>query len=412
MDSRRHFIGKVASGLAGTLAAGPAEALGASDRIRIGVIGAGDRGMELVAQIRACPNAEIAAFADVFCRRLERAQGAIPSAALYSDYRRLLDDSSIDAVAIATPPHLHAAQFIASLDAGKHVYQERTMAFSLDHAKKMRAAYQRYGSKRTVQIGHQACSTGQMADARQFLSDPARMGTITAITMQMHRNTPGAKPQWSRTALLTADVNAQNVAWEDFWGEAFVGDAGPRPFDANRFIHWRYFWETSGGNVFEGMSQQLSFWYKALSLKIPQTASMKGGIYLWKDGREVPDTMSVTLQQPEEILINWVSGAGNNQLGASEDVLGTHGTISRASQIRYIAQKINRPSANVSEMTGRSTHTPHAHMENFLDCIRSGEEPNCSFDLGFRVSVACRMAVDSHRTGRTLRWDPEREEIV
>ena len=407
MDSRRHFIGKVASGLAGTLAAGPAEALGASDRIRIGVIGAGDRGMELVAQIRACPNAEIAAFADVFSRRLERAQGVIPSAALYSDYRRLLDDSSIDAVVIATPPHLHAAQFIASLDAGKHVYQERVMAFLLDHAKKMRAAYQGYGSKRTVQIGHQACSSGQMADARQFLSDPARMGTTTAITMQMHRNTPGNKPQWSRAALLTPDVNAQSVAWEEF-----LGDGGPRPFDANRFIHWRYFWETSGGNVFEGMSQQLSFWYKALSLKIPQTASMKGGIYLWKDGREVPDTMSVTLQQPEEILINWVSGAGNNQLGASEDALGTHGTISRASQIRYIAQKINRPPANGSEMTGRSTHTPHAHMENFLDCIRSGKEPNCPFDLGFRVSVACRMAVDSYRTGRTLRWDPEREEIV
>ena len=139
---------------------------------------------------------------------------------------------------------------------------------------------------------------------------------------------------------------------------------------------------------------------------------MKGGNYLWKDGREVPDTMSVTLQQPEEILINWVSGAGNNQLGASEDALGTHGTISRASQIRYIAQKINRPAGAGSEMTGRSTHTPHAHMENFLDCIRSGKEPNCPFDLGFRVAVACRMAVDSYRTGRTLRWDPEREEIV
>ena len=414
MDSRRHFIGKVASGLAGTLAAGPAEVWGANDRIRIGVIGAGDRGMELVAQIRACPNTEIAAFADVYSRRLERAGGAVPSAALYSDYRRLLEDSSIDAVAIATPPHLHASQFVDSLDAGKHVYQERIMAFSLGHARQMRAAHQRYGAKRTVQIGHQACSSGQMTDARQFLSDPARMGTITAITMQMHRNTPGNKPQWSRAALLTPDVNAQNVAWEGFLGEASVGDAATRPFDANRFVHWRYFWETSGGNVFEGMSHQLSFWYKALNLQIPQTASMKGGNYLWKDGREVPDTMSVTLQQPEEILINWVSGAGNNQLGASEDALGTHGTISRASQIRYLAQKINRPGGSGAggDMAGRATHTPHAHMQNFFDCIRSGKEPNCPFDLGFRVSVACRMAVDSYRTGRTLRWDSEREEIV
>ncbi|HEY6342321.1 MAG TPA: Gfo/Idh/MocA family oxidoreductase [Bryobacteraceae bacterium] len=405
MDSRRRFIGQVATGLAGTLAAGPAEVLGASDRIRVGIVGAGDRGMELAAQIRACPNTEIAAFADIFSRRLERAGGAAPSATLYSDYRRLLDDPSIDAVAIATPPHLHASQFVDALAAGKHVYQERTMAFSLDHAKKMRSAYRKCGTRLTVQIGHQACSSGQMADARQFLSDASRMGNITAITMQMHRNTPGNKPLWARPALLTPDVNAQNVAWEEF-----LGDVPVRPFDAHRFIHWRYFWETSGGNVFEGMSQQLSFWYKALGLRIPQSASMRGGVYLWKDGRDVPDTMSVILQQPEEILISWVSSSGNNRLGAGEDVLGTHGTISRASQLRYAPQRVNH--AGAGEMTGRSTRTPHGHMENFFDCIRSGREPNCPFDLGFRVSVACRMAVDSYRTGRTLRWDTEREEIV
>ena len=137
---------------------------------------------------------------------------------------------------------------------------------------------------------------------------------------------------------------------------------------------------------------------------------MEGGIYLWKDGREVPDTMSVTLQQPEEILISWVSGVGNNQLGVSEDVLGTHGSISRASQVRYVPQKVNRPSA--AEMTGRAAHTPQAHMQNFFDCIRSGKEPNCPFDLGYRVSIACRMAVDSYRAGRALRWDAVREEIV
>ena len=79
MDSRRNFIGKVATGLAGTLAAGPAEVLGAAERIRVGVIGAGDRGTELLSQIRACPNTEVAAFADVYSRNLERAKGAVPA---------------------------------------------------------------------------------------------------------------------------------------------------------------------------------------------------------------------------------------------------------------------------------------------------------------------------------------------
>jgi hypothetical protein len=231
------------------------------------------------------------------------------------------------------------------------------------------------------------------------------MGKITALTMQMHRNTPHNKAQWARPALLGPGVSADKVAWE-----AFLGEAPEHPFDAHRFVHWRYFWDYSGGNVFEGMSQQLSFWYKALDLQIPRNASMEGGVYLWKDGREVPDTMSVTLQQPEEILVSWVSGMGNSQLGVGEDVLGTNGSIVRASQVRYIPQKINRPSG--TEMAGRTPHVPHAHMQNFFDCIRSGKETNCPFDLGFRVSVACRMAVDSYRLRRTLHWDPVREEIV
>jgi predicted dehydrogenase len=405
MDSRRNFIGKVATGLAGTLAAGPAEVLGAADRIRVGVIGAGDRGTELVSQIRACPNTEIAAFADIYSRNLERAQAGVPGAEGYSDYRRLLEDRSIDAVVIATPPHLHAAQFVSALDAGKHVYIERVMAFSMDHAKLMRAAHLKQAAKCTVQVGHQACSFGHMTDVRQFLSEPDRMGRVTAVTMQMHRNTPIGKPQWARPALLTPDMNEKNVAWEEF-----LGETPARSFDAHRLVHWRYFWDTSGGSVFEGMSHQLAFWYKALRLQIPRAASMEGGIYLWKDGRETPDTVTVSLQQPEEILINWMSGFGNNQLGISEDVLGTHGTISRAAQVRYVPQRANRPAGG--EMAGRSSHVPQAHMQNFFDCIRSGKEPNCPFDLGFRVSVACRMAVDSYRLGRALRWDAAREEIV
>lgn len=404
MDSRRNFIGKVATGLAGTLAAGPAEVLGAAERVRVGVIGAGDRGTELLSQIRACPNTEVAALADIYSRNLERAQGAVPGAAAYPDYRKLLEDRSIDAVVIATPPHLHAAQFVDALDAGKHVYVEKVMAFNLDHAKRMRAAHQRH-NRLAVQVGHQACSYGQMGDVRHFLSDPDRMGHITAVAMQMHRNTPLNKPQWSRPALLTPDVNARNIAWEQFLGESQAV-----PFDPQRFIHWRYFWDTSGGGVFEGMSQQLAFWYKALRLQVPRSASMAGGIYLWKDGRETPDTVSVSLQQPEEILVNWVSGFGNNQLGVTEDVLGTHGSISRTAQVRYIPQKINRPAGG--EMVGRASHVPQAHMANFFDSIRMSREPNCPFELGYRVSVACRMAVDSYRLGRPVRWDAAHEEIV
>jgi predicted dehydrogenase len=399
MDSRRKFIGTVATGLATTLAS-PRGILGANERIRLGIIGIGDRGTEIVRQAMACPDVDFVAFADIYTRRLENAKKLAPATATYLDHRRLLDDKSIDAVLIATPQHLHCEHFVNSLAAGKHVYQEKTMAFTVEHAKRMREAYRKAG-KRTVQIGHQSCSSGQAVDAARFLNNGG-MGKITAVHMHMYRNTPHGKPQWSRP--VYPDVTPENVLWN-----SFLGEAPRREFDANRYVNWRFFWDYSGGNVYENMCHQLSFWYKSLDLAIPKAVNMTGGIYLWKDGREVPDTMNVTLEQPEETLISWDSGFGNNQLGVSEDVLGTDGTISKGQQIRYTPQKVNRPDG--VEALGRETSDPKAHMQNFLDCIRSGKPTNCPFELGFRVSVACRMAVESYRQGRTMRWDPVKEEI-
>jgi predicted dehydrogenase len=243
-----------------------------------------------------------------------------------------------------------------------------------------------------------------MIDAQQWLSDPQKLGKITAIDMHMYRNTPHGKPQWSRTARITPDMNPENILWK-----SFLGDAPPRDFDPNRYMNWRFFFDYSGGNVYENMCHQMSFWYKALKLQVPKAVTMNGGIYLWKDGREVPDTMTVSVEQPEEMLITWASGFGNNQLGITEDVLGDNGTIQRANQLHYLPQKMNSPTG--TEMTGNAKAVPHEHMLNFFDCVRTGKEPNCPFDLGYRVAIACRMALDSYRFGRTVRWDAKKEDF-
>jgi len=399
MQSRRNFIGRVATGLAGTLAG--SNVLGANERIRLGVIGAGARGSELLREALACPNTECAGMADVYSKRLEAAQAIAPAAKLYRDYRRLLEDPGVDAVLIATPPHLHAAQFTAALQADKHVYQERVMAFTLEDAKRMRGAWQQARGL-TVQVGHQSCSSGQVADAAAFLK-PEWIGKITGIRAQFFRNTPHGKPQWARP--LYPDMTPENIAWD-----AFLGEAAEHEFDANRFLNWRLFQDYSGGSVTENLSTQLAFWYKLLGLEIPHAVTMTGGVYLWKDCREVPDTMHVSLEHSEELLFSWDSGFGNSQPGVSEEVLGTDGTIARSQQIRYVPQKVNRPAGN--EMTGTARTEPRAHMRNFLEAIRGRQEPNCTVELGFRVSIACRMALESYSRQRTVLWDPAREEIV
>jgi predicted dehydrogenase len=398
MQTRRNFIGNVATGLAGSFATG--RVLGANERLRIGVIGVGDRGTQLTREAVACADVELAAFADVYARRLADATKLAPDAKTYVDYRQMLDDSSLDAVLIATPQHLHAECFIAAMGAGKHVYQEKAMAFTLEQAKAMRAAYQRDGN-RVVQIGHQHCSLGHVTDALNYLAS-GNVGHVTAIRASMYRNTPHGKPQWTRP--VYPDMTAETIDWN-----AFVGSAPVRDFDADRYINWRLFQDYSGGNVHENMSQQLAFWYKVMGLDIPYAVTMSGGLYRWQDGREVPDTMNVVMEHPT-LLFSWDSGFGNNQLGVTEDVLGTDGTISRGQQIRYLPQKVNRPDG--IEMLGQTNTAPRAHMQNFLDSIRTGRQTNCPFEIGFRVSVACSMAIESFHAGRTVRWDPAKEEIV
>jgi predicted dehydrogenase len=396
--SRRQFIGRLATGL-GTLAA--SSVLGANDRIRIGIIGAGDRGMEDVRSAIACPNTEFVAFCDIYTKRLQDALKVAPNAKTYLDHREMLEDRSIDAVIVATPQHLHAEHFTAVMQAGKHCYQEKTMAFTVEHAKQMRAAYQKAGN-RVVQIGHQGCSSGQITDASAFLAT-GNVGKVTAIHAHMYRNTPHGKPQWSR--LVTPDMTSENILWKQF-----LGGAPDHEFDANRYLNWRFFWDYSGGNVYENMCHQVAFWYKVMNLNIPTAVNMSGGLYLWKDGREVPDTMNVSMEHSEELLFTWDSGFGNNQLGVTEDVLGTDGTISKSQQIRYTPQKVNRK--DLPEVLGNTPTAQNAHMQNFLDCIRSGKTPSCPLEVGFRTAIACRMAVESYRQSRTMKWDAAKEEIT
>ena len=399
MQTRRLFIGNVATGL-GSIATGTV--LDSNSRIRVGIVGYGERGAQLAREISASADTEIVAVADVYQRRLEEARLLGPAVSTHTDFRDLLTVPGLDAVFIATPPHLHAEPFLAALDAGKHVYVERPAAFSIDDARRMRAA-RTAASRCVVQAGHQVCSSGQVRDAGNFLAS-GQVGKVSAIRAQMFRNTPRGKPQWTRP--VYPDMTPANISWKDF-----LGDAPEREFDAHRFINWRLFHDYSGGAVHEHLSQQLAFWCKVMNLEIPAAVTMTGGVYLWKDGREVPDTMSVSMDHAVgDLLFAWNCGFGNSHPGVSEDVLGTDGTISRSQQIRYTPQKMNLP--NGLEILGQTPTAPRAHVQNFLDTIRNGGETNCTFELAYRVSVACRMAMESYQLRRTVYWDFEREEMV
>jgi predicted dehydrogenase len=414
MSTRREFVRNVLAGaaaLAVTETFASRRVLGANDRIRVGLIGAGGRGQEIFKSALKCPNTEAAAVADVYTRRLDEVKQFAPQIKIYQDFRKLLDDKSVDAVLIATPQHQHVLNFVPALQAGKDIYQEKTMAFNPDHAKRMRKAFQ--GSGRVVQIGIQSTSSAGVAQAKEYLT-PDKMGTITAIHTHHYRNAPYGG--WKRS--IPADCDEQHVDWL-----AFQGEAKKYPFDPNRVINWRFFWDYAGGNVYENMVHQVGFWYKLMGLKIPTAVTMTGANYLSPE-MQVPDTMDVTLVQPENLLFTWNSMFGNAYFGEGDDlVLGNKGTILRddADRVRYAppskprATKAAAPAPagakNSADIVGGGDATI-VHMQNFFDCVRSRKEPNCPFDLGFRSAIACYMANTSYREKRTVRWDEKTEEVV
>jgi predicted dehydrogenase len=269
------------------------------------------------------------------------------------------------------------------------------MTWSIEEAERCHDAARK--SNRVIQIGLQHQSSGPLADAKQWIKD-GLVGKVTHVESWMSRNTPRGKGQWVRA--IPADCNASNVDWN-----LFLNGRRSRPFDPNKFINWRLFWEFSGGNVTENMVHQIALIMRALDLPLPSSAYMTGGVFSEKDGREVPDTIAVTLDFPNDLTVTWQSTFSNSHFGLGERFLGTHGTIERLAGttdmvtgksqtgIWYFPEKVNRPDGATAEGQTKDMD----HMTNFIECVRSRKEPNASIEIGYRSAMAAHMANLAYR---------------
>jgi predicted dehydrogenase len=394
-NSRREFIRQAAIGAATLAAYPPSRVLGANDRVRVGMIGVGGRGQELLKQVLGVPDAQLVAIADVYTRSRDEAKQMAPGIQTLDDHRRLLDMKDIDAVIVASPLHIHARHFLDTLAAGKDLYSEKTMTWSVPEAEECLGAAKK--SDRVVQIGLQHESSGSLADARKWIKDGI-VGKVTQVESWMSRNTPHGKGQWVRK--VPADCTAQNVNWK-----AFLNGRPDREFDPFKFINWRLYWEFSGGNVTENMVHQIAWIMTALDLPEPSAAYMSGGVFSEKDGRQVPDTIVATLEYPADTVVTWQSTFSNSHYGLGERLLGSDGTIEHisgatdmvtgksAEGIRYYPEKANRHDG--AALTGE---TPNQnHMANWVDCVRTRKTPNASVEIGYRSAIAAHMVNTSYR---------------
>jgi predicted dehydrogenase len=396
---RREFLGIVAGAVA--YASFPSRVLGANDRIRIGLIGAGDRGQQVLKDALAQPGVECVAVADVYTLRHAQVTALVPSVVAYDDPRKLLDRKDIDAVIIATPLHLHAKYFLDSLSAGKDIYCEKTMTWDIPEAGACRNAAQK--SKQVVQIGLQHESSGELADARKWY-EQGMLGKVTMVESWMSRNTPHGHGQWYRA--IPSDCNPAHVNWD-----LFLVNRPKTAFDANQFINWRLFWEFSGGNVTENMVHQIAWIMTALNLPLPDAADMMGGVYSEKDGRQVPDTIAVTFEFPNDLTVLWQSTFSNNRFGLGERILGSDGTIEHISDatdmvtgrytggIKYYPETTNRADG----MAVAGSTPGQNHMANWLACIRTrNQKTNAPVEIGYKSAVAAHIANLAYRQKRRI----------
>lgn len=386
-STRRTFLKQAALGTA-TLAF-PVSVLGANDRVRVAMIGVGDRGTALLEQVIAIPNVELVAMADVYSRRRDDAKKKVPGIQTFVDYRQVLDMKDIDGVIVASPLHIHTRHFLDTIAAGKDLYSEKTMTWSIPEAEKCLSAAN--GSKQVVQIGLQAESSGSFVDAKEWIKS-GWIGKVTHVESWMSRNTPHGHGQWVRP--VPADCTAQNVDWT-----AFLNGRPDRPFDPYRLINWRLFWEFSGGNCAENLVHQIAWIMSVLDLPLPSAAYMSGGVFSEKDGREVPDTIAVTYDFPD-MVVTWQSTFSNKHYGLGDRVLGSDGTIEHHLEERaqYWPEKVNRPMGEAVQGA-----TPdQSHMQNWIDCIRRRKRPNAPVELGYKSAVAVHMANISYRSKKRV----------
>lgn len=388
---------------------------GANDRVRLGIIGPGARGQELMREFVKAPNMEFVAMADAYTGRTDQVKKLLTESGQdvtnfksFSDHRRLLEMKDVDAVIVATPLHCHARHFLDTLAAGKDLYSEKTMTWSIEEAEACLAAAKK-ASNRVVGIGQQHNSAGYFVEPRQWVKEN-KLGAVTHVEMWMSRNSKRGVGQWVRP--IPADCNANNVKWD-----AFLNGRAKRPFDAQKFINWRLYWEFSGGNVTENMVHQIGWLIGVMDLGVPTAAYMSGGVFSEKDGREVPDTIAVTLDYPNDLVVTWQSSFSNSRYGLGARILGSHGTIEwlmgttdmvsgkATSGWNYSPERTNNANDAVVQGTAKGVN----HYHNFVECVRSRKEPNSSAELGYRSAIAAHMANLSYRKKQRLTLDEARQ---
>ncbi|MGB9604753.1 MAG: Gfo/Idh/MocA family protein [Bryobacteraceae bacterium] len=384
-----------------TTAASLARIWGASERVRAGLIGAGGRGRLLAAEFKEI-GAELAAVCDVYQPNLEAGlKAASAGAQPYRDYRRLLEDKSLDVVIIATPDHWHARMAIDAVEAGKDVYVEKPMAHTIEESFRMVEAVRR--TKRVLQVGTQRRSFDLFLEAKQIM-DSGRLGEVRLVNSWWYNH---------QASLRRAELKGE-LDWE-----GWLGPAPKRPLDPMRFHNWYYYWDYSGGlmigqgaHIFDAIH-----WFMNSTYPVAVTAAAcRPNI----EGAEVPETTCVCVEYPENYLAVFTCGYKAMRYPLTNDQMVQYNgsrarlDVGRESYALFLEdpKTLDPQPAAARRLPGAFASATRAHIRNFLEAVKTRKDPSAPVEAGHYATVVLCMAMEALRSGRRLRWDAAARQVT
>ena len=419
--SRRSFVASsaVAAGALALPASSAARVLGANDRIRIAAIGVGGMGTGHVGGLvkRAKDdNLEVPVVCDVFQKRVTRAQ-KIANCAGTRDYRTVIDNRDIDAVLIATPDHWHAKISIDALESGKHVYVEKPMTHTVEQAIELRNVVRK--TKKVLQVGPQGTSDDGVWQAHDAIK-AGRIGQVTWAHGSYNRN--------ARVCLFNTHQTIDAAAGPDKTGEDFIdwdqwlghkwGLAPKIAWNPEHFFRFRKYWPYNGGVATDLLYHKLAPLLIAMAGAngaYPLRVNAGGGLYVEKDGRDIPDVFLMTADFVGEFSV-FLASTLTNDAGIPDRVYGKHGTMELGGdpllkfngdfKDEFKAKNDGKEEARLPRQKRRD------QVGNFLDVVRGNGTLHCNAELGCATMVAIKLAVESYRQRKTMLWDPKAERVV
>jgi len=390
---RRRFIGGAGLSVAGASllsARSYGRVLGANDRIQMGIIGSGGRGRSVMGSFnKFASDCEFVAVCDVYEPNIEAGlKLARSGAATTMDYRKLLENRDVVAILNATPDHWHADVLLDAVAAGKDVYTEKPFSYSIEQGARMVKGVR--ATKQIVQVGMQRRSSEAVRGAKKLVDDGI-LGEVVLARAQWY---------WNRKPMPQKLTLAGRLDWERFQGPARTRVA----LDERRFFHWRNFRDYNGGHVTDQGTHLMDViqWF-CNDGRPPVSAVCQGAIYVHKGG-DVPDTFSAVYEYPT-FLATWTLCYGNS----FEDSWKIFIQGKKATMVidddgyRVYPEVWKRPEippAVTHEYKGGIPTEPH--VRNFLDCVRSRQEPNAPVEVGHRAVTGPHLANLALRAQRRI----------